>query len=102
METHAGASLPEIPLPLVAMEMFSINNNLLEYLLPFKNLRRALQTVANKTFNSLLKTVTSHSSDEGLKRWKQKGCGQEHKEQSWGKTTRAVTLKILNPASFFF
>lgn len=55
METHEGASLPETALSLVAMEMLSINNNLLYYHLSFKNLRRALQTVANKTLDSFLK-----------------------------------------------
>lgn len=102
METHTGTSLPETALSLVAMEMLSINNDLLDYLLSLKNLRRALQTVANKTLESFLKIVTSHSSDKGLRSWKQKGCGQEHIEQSWGKTTRAVHLENIKSSSFFF
>lgn len=55
METHTGTSLPETALSVVAMEMLSINNDLLDYLLSLKNLRRALQTVANKTLDSFSK-----------------------------------------------
>lgn len=80
METPGSASLPETALSLVAMEMFGINNHFLDYLLSLRNLKRAVQTAANKTLDSFLKTVTSHSSDKGFRSWKQKGCGREHKE----------------------
>lgn len=82
METHAGASLPETVLSLVAMEMPSSNTNLFHYLPSLRNLRRALQIAANETLDPFLYRSTPCFSD---KSWKQKGGGQEHKEQSWEK-----------------